>query len=113
MFQSIRFIKFLKSENDLDHYLYVITDTDFTEEVVGTVFENHRGVQARADAIIKCYSSKNLDVVKNLTAYMVSRKHNIPLLYQLKRFKRDIPGFVKYVDLVKEDLKYNYNYFIK
>jgi len=116
MFQSISFI-FLKSENDLNHYLYVITDTDFTEEVVETVPENQGLGSSIVAAIINCYSSKNLNVAYNLILFMQfwENANSVPraprrstnrfsILNQISRYKQLVLEFDKYLPKIEKYL---------
>jgi len=107
MFKTIQYIKYFKSENDIHYYLIKIIDDDFKEEYIG--ISTVSLLAARADAVIKCYYSKNLNVAKNLVLFMqdyqLNQNHHIInqiLWYQeyTSGFKQYLPEINKYLNLL-------------
>ena len=95
MFKSIRYIKYLKN-ND---YLVEIIDDNFKEQYVGRVKpDRHKTSSIEASAIINCYSSKNLNVAKNLFLFMqyCYKYYNYSISEQISFFKQEVPDFEIY-----------------
>jgi|ERR1019366_3935669 hypothetical protein len=99
MFKSIQYLKYLGHDpkTNLCSYIYKIIDDDFEEELVNAWASSGMGAGtprprraaagvagADADAVINCYSKRNLNVPKNLLLLFMfneklygSKYHNI------------------------------------
>ena len=106
MFKSIVLLKYLKKEENFDYFLFKIIDDDFEEECIGTApFPSFSAPAAIEDAsaIINCYSSKNLDVVKNLILFMqFYEKDNYAISKQINAYKIYISDFNKYLPEIEK-----------
>jgi len=101
MFKSIEYIKLLKKENNVYYDLYKIIDDDFEGEYIGAAA---RG--AAAAVIINCYSSRNLNVAKNLILFMQNyqEKYNFYITNQISWYKKYTPGFEQYLPEIEKYL---------
>jgi hypothetical protein len=104
MFKSIEYIKFLKKENNVYYDLYKIIDDDFEGEYIGATGPPRAG--GAAAAIINCYSSRNLNVAKNLILFMQNyqEKYNYYITDQIYWYKKYIPGFEQYLPEIEKYL---------
>ena len=109
MFKSIKYIRFLKCENNLYYDLYKIIDDDFEEEHIGEVpmeaVNTTRGASARA--VINCYSLKKLNVAKNLILFMqyYQEQYNYySIAEQIYWYKKYTPEFNTYLPEIEKYL---------
>ena len=110
MFKSIKDLKYLVHDpkTNLYYYLYKIIDDDFEEKIVGASARTRASLVAgpAADAVINCYSKRNLNVPKNLLLLFIfseklygSKYNNIQ--QQISNCMKYQPLFPKY----KEDVE--------
>lgn len=96
MFQSI---------HTIDLYTYKIIDSDFTENIHGDQTYRFPSI----DAIIKCYSFRNLDVAYNLFLHHIYYSSLMYVFHvpidEIIELSQDNPVYIKYVSRIKKYVK--------
>jgi len=91
MIEDLEFISKYKEIDKTEYYIYKIIDTDFKAIVIAPTI---------ADAVIKCYSKRKLNVAKNLTALHLLHKKIYKITIEVS------------IHICKTYSHYNYTYYL-